>query len=271
MKKILIIFLIIFICPDSSLATVSLPWSTTYDCADWTQTDGAPVGCDDLVPSGAWTASPGDEEEQIMVEANFSGGDGGKGQRHKVGDGVNNNSGGTKIQFTSSQPELWIRYYIRYELGFQWTTVHYDKHLYVDAGDSDWVIPGFIDDKFTIGTNASGGYSTSSGKWNALMGGSTSDGQFHAFELHIKMDTDGTDGELDLWVDGVLQVTSTSVDFGTTSGWEDIIIGSNQDDPNNGGVEGVDYDDISINNTGYIGLIGTGNTSTFSSFTGDYN
>ena len=90
-------------------AAVPLPWSTTYNCPDWTQSDGlnGVVQCDGLTGEGGWTCDNGDgtvREEHITVLANYPGGGGGKGQRHWLGDGINNISGGMRISLTSSNP-----------------------------------------------------------------------------------------------------------------------------------------------------------------------
>jgi hypothetical protein len=94
-------------------AAVPLPWSTTYNCPDWKQSDGLyppAINCDGLTGYGDWTTSDG-KEEQITAAANYPGG-GGKGQRHWLGDPLANNSGGTKIEWTSPQPEIWIRWLV---------------------------------------------------------------------------------------------------------------------------------------------------------------
>src|SRR4030066_420726 len=113
-------------------AVVTLPWSTTYNCPDWTQSDGVP-SCDGLLDYGGWTCDNGDgtrEEEQITIAANYPSGGGGKGQRSWDGDGINNNSGATRLPLTNPQPELWIRFYMRYPLGFRWDPYPtYEKRL----------------------------------------------------------------------------------------------------------------------------------------------
>ncbi|HDH53105.1 MAG TPA: hypothetical protein ENH24_01305, partial [Nitrospirae bacterium] len=124
------LILSVFVYANISIAAVDLPWSTTYDCPAIQQGDEnwvsrSPIACDGIVGYGNWTSDNGDstyEVEQITADANNPGGEGGKGQRHWEGDGTNNLSGGTKIEFTSSQPELWVRWYMRYEQGFKWNS-----------------------------------------------------------------------------------------------------------------------------------------------------
>jgi len=69
------------------------------------------------------------------------------------------------------------------------------------------------------------------------------------------MDTNGYDGIAEMWVDGVRKIHYTDVDFGTASGWTYFAIGSNQRYPSNGRCMAVDFDDIAVSNTGYIGPI----------------
>jgi len=167
-----------------------------------------------------------------------------------------------KIDFNSSEPELWVRWYMRYESGFQWSPyLHYDKWLYFDVGQAHAVIPQWYGpDKVNIhsacfGNDGQNHPSPEGNGWNTVMGGSDSDGQFHCFEVHLKMDTNGYDGIAEMWVDGVRKIHYTDVDFGTASGWTYFAIGSNQRYPSNGRCMAVDFDDIAVSNTGYIGPI----------------
>ena len=134
---------LIVLAPQTATAVVNLPWSTTYNCADWKQSDGLYMNiCDGMTGIGGEACHNGDgtdEEEQITAVANYPSGGGGKGQRHWKGDGTNNVSGGTKIDFVSPQPELWIRWYMRYEQGFEWNPLNNDKVLYIDV-----LMPWFV-------------------------------------------------------------------------------------------------------------------------------
>ena len=120
--KIVLRACIIFICviTASTLnAAVDLPWSTTYDCLEWDQSQGSP-SCDGLALGGGWTCEG--LGEQITSDANYPNGAGGKGQRHWKGDGIDNvTSGGLSLAFQTPQKELWIRWYMRYEEGFKWS------------------------------------------------------------------------------------------------------------------------------------------------------
>lgn len=258
MKRLisLLTLLVFFSFPslNSGYAAVSSPWSTTYNCAEWTQSSGAP-SCDGLQSYGSWTCNPGAKEEQITAAANNPNGGGGRGQRQWVGDGANVNSGGLKISFLSAYSELWVRWYMRYQNGFKWNPLIYDKILYFNPGESRAVVPEWYGaDQSNVWTFSGQNY-TGSGGWTTIMGGSASDGQWHAYEVHLKMDTNGSNGTAEMWIDGIKRVSHTNVNFGTQSGWTYFVIGENQSSPNNGGCFYVDFDDISVSITGYIGLI----------------
>ena len=94
----LFMFGMFLLLPNIASAAINLPWSTTYNCPDWAQSNGLyNVNCDGLTGFGDWTCNNGDgtiREEQITAAANYPSGGGGKGQRHWLGDGVNNISGG---------------------------------------------------------------------------------------------------------------------------------------------------------------------------------
>lgn len=79
------------------------------------------------------------------------------------------------------------------------------------------------------------------------------------------MDTNGSDGIGEWWIDGVQVLDVSNIDYGTTT-WTDIRFLSNQNAPNNGGCTPVDVDDIAINNTGYIGPL-DGSTPTHTGMT----
>ena len=127
---------------------------------------------------------------------------------------------------------------------------------------SDAVIPEWTgSDRFNIWSAISGNdgqnHSSPDGYgWANTMGGSTSDGLWHCYEVHLKMDTDGYNGIGQMWIDEVEIMNYTNIDYGTTSGWAEVLIGSNQRAYNNGRCMAVDFDDIAISNTGYIGPIG---------------
>ncbi|MEK7657932.1 MAG: fibronectin type III domain-containing protein [Patescibacteria group bacterium] len=243
-------------------AAVNLPWSTTYNCANWTQSNGLyNVNCDGLTGGGSWTTADG-KEEQITAAANYPAGGGGKGQRSWNGDGINNNSGGTHISFNSSYSELWIRWYMRYETGYTWNPLNHDKILIVNVNQPGYVVVMFSwADEVAVEVNGNRYGSGVGNGWNTVManggtdsnGNKTSDGQWHLYELHLIKDTNGSNGVAEWWIDGVKRLSRNDVPYGTFSGWGGILIASNQNSPSNGRSVYIDYDDMVISTSGPIG------------------
>ncbi len=212
------------------------------------------------------------KKEQITTAANNPSGVGGRGQRHWNRDGSNANSGGLAITFNSAQTEIWMRWYMRYQAGFAWSYLNYNKWVYMITAGTTACIPIFFGD-VSMRLAAQGGSNSPESigwGWPDIMSGATSDGNFHYYEFHAKMDTTSTpdwDGIGELWVDGVLRAGLTNVNWSNGNatdrlGWTSLTIGSNQATPDNGLIPYyVDFDDIAINNTGYIGpLSGSGLT-----------
>ena len=257
--KIILRACIIFICviTASTLnAAVDLPWSTTYDCLEWDQSQGSP-SCDGLALGGGWTCEG--LGEQITSDANYPNGAGGKGQRHWKGDGIDNpNSGGLSLSFNTPQKELWIRWYMRYEEGFKWSYLNYDKWLYIHTNVKGCdVIPEFCwSNGIVVGVQGGGDayqiYNDSRG-WQYVYG-TESDGSWFCVEIHIKMDTNGSDGVGELWLDGKLVASNYAVNYSSNNstaqqGWTWFLVGSNQKSANNGRPMYVDFDDFYVTNT----------------------
>ncbi len=208
------------------------------------------------------------KQELITSTANYSGGNGGKGQRHWLGDGENNNSGGTIIGFNTGQTEIWVRWYMRFQTGFAWAGYSGFKILYLlepSRATLNYFMVAKGSNTFTYSTQVGDhlNWENTDAGWQQTFcgGGTTSDGSWHCIELHLKSETGvGTnDGILQWWADGVLKGNFNNVNHGFTSGGKTIgaiLIGSNSKYPDNGLVPYyVDYDDIAISTTGYIGPI----------------
>jgi len=253
MKKIYISFIVglIILFPVFSSAAVNLPWSTTYNCNDWTQSSGSSsLNCDGLTKMGDWTCNNGDgtvRGDQITSTASYPGpgGSGGKGQRHWLGDGANNVSGGTNISFNSTQSELWIRWYMRYENGFQWNPLNNQKMLIVNNLSQNRTIIGFTwaDETRIEVSNYGGLYTSGAGNgWNTVManggtdtnGNKTSDGQWHMYEVHLKTDTNGSNGIAEMWINGVSQATGSETGSIDTGSAPVKILGDGTSDPASG-------------------------------------
>ena len=248
MRTIIIFcFLLIFI-PALSQAEITFDtngkWSTTFDESNEWKT-GEVLNCDGLVGWGSWDCSG--TKDQITSEANRGGSDSGKGFRHWVGDGTNVGGGGIRVYFPSEEKEVWVRWYMRYAEGFKWSYLNYDKILYFEPTETNVVIPEFEYDRMNIYVLGGGGdhHSAVNGGWPKVYPGGVSDGSWHVYEVHIKLDTDGTDGVAQCWIDGELVIDYSNIDY-PGSGWDNFGIGSNQASPANGGCMPVDFDDIVI-------------------------
>lgn len=271
--SLLIMPLIFVVCICSqALCAIDPPWETTFNCTESSQYS-VPL-CDGMSWGGAWYF--GDYRTQITSTANNPSGSGGNGARFWVGDGTNVNTGTISNYFTSPQKELWIRWYMRYQNGFKWSSLSYDKMLYINTGSSGVsVIPEWYQDKYVVISQGSPNYyqvqSTSSGGWKSIMGSDISDGKWHAFEIYIKMDTNQTNGIGRLWIDGVLHASNESVNWSggnatAQQGWVNYQFHSNQATPGNGQAMAVDYDDMAVYNSTppnvdafgnpFIGLLG---------------
>ncbi len=254
--------------PQASSAQV-LIFQTTFDDTNcptrrapgehWRQSDyfaQAPgvepcAAGDGIRPWGAWTANG--FEDRIIAEANNPNGGGGKGFRHYRGDGSNSNGGGLSIGWAAGVPELWGRFYMRYQLGFAWSLSGqpiYTKDMYMNVGSpSAWVFGvqggggrwGIFNGKTGIPSSLS---------WSATMGGAVGDGLWHCYEFHIQH---GAGARIEIWVDNV-QVLNTTTDMppGST---DYFALGENQASPTGAGATPwyTDYDDLAFSTSGRIG------------------
>jgi hypothetical protein len=247
----------IFSTTDICLAGVDLPWSTTFNCPDWTQ--GQLLSCDGLATGGDWTCNGA--KTQITSDANHANGDSGKGVRFYIGDGSNVGSGNLLVKFNTPQKEFWIRWYMRYHEGFKWNNISYDKILYIYTSSTQIIPIWYGWDGFSIGAQNTSNYHpakcTGCG-WITVMQGSTGDGRWHCYELHIKVDANSSDGVGELWIDGQQVISQTNVDWSNgeanaRQGVTHLLFNSNQSSPNNGKPTPVDFDDIAVSDRGYIG------------------
>jgi len=266
MKKtlfLLIVGVIVVFWTTVEAQTITLPWSTTYNCLEMVQGTApwnlypAPL-CDGIRSYGAWTSNG--QGEQITSAANNPSGSGGRGQRQWDCDGNNCNSGSTIVSFASPQPELYIRWYMRYQAGYTWAAgaPQYDKVLYIrDSTQTMNSIPEFYSNNWNMFSQVDSNHMIANMGWAFTQGGSVGDGVFHCFEVHIKTDTNGGNGIGEFWFEGVQKGSITNINYGRTPGWVSVEIGENQNSPANGRNAYVDFDDIAISNTGRIGCLNT--------------
>ena len=251
---------------ETSTTELPMVFHTTFDCADWNQSMGLSeaVVCgrgDGIRGNGAWTTRNG-ALDQITAAANYAGGRGGKGFRHWVGDGRNNGGGGIVVTFQPTR-EMWFRYYIRFQGGFAWADgVINMKTIYCNRGEPgtfyfglhDGVIGGHVEvDRTGIGNKLS------NVTWAQWQGGALGDGKFHALEVHARMNTTGTssDGLLEYWLDGRRIHSDSTVHFADSTGatFTNCAVGENHNRPANGADAYVDFDDVAVSRTGYVGPV----------------
>lgn len=253
LKWLFILTLFVSLSPVNSHAGVSLPWSSTYNCSDWLSYSAA-LSCDGFEKNLSTTI--GGHYEEITAAANYPGGAGGKGQRHWVGDGTNVNTGGTYLTFNSSQNNIWIRWYIRYQSGFKWSggAPQYQKLIYFDDGAGKSYLGPYYDEFRLYAQGSQIMPVSTNGGWPAMYPSRVSDGSWHCMEIHIN--PSGTsNGVLQYWLDGQLKLDARNLNINSGAALRGFELMSNQYSPANGGYYYIDIDDIEISNSGYIGPI----------------
>jgi hypothetical protein len=216
---------------------------------------------DGITGNGSWTSSSG-RVDQITAAANNPVGAGGKGFRHWVGDGLNNGGGGIVVSWPGV-PEIWFRYYIRFQSGFRWGSPIFMKTIYCNRNSPNtfyFGLHGGVVGGHLQFDQANGGIVASNVSWSQMQGGSVGDGNFHVLEVHAKMNTTGSssDGIFEFWLDGTRIYSNTAAHFSNTTGalFTDCAVGENHNNPQNGADTYVDFDDIAVSSTGYIGPVG---------------
>ena len=261
------LFCFVMLLSSSVSASISLPWQTTFDCPEWSQGSGSP-NCDGITSTGGdWDCGNG-TGEQITTDANFPGGRGGRGQRHWLGSSADN-SGGLQIRFDTPQKEFWGRWYSRFQRGMDTTgrTMMF-KMLYLHGAGTKYIgyllFPETRDQVYYYEQN--GGHvihRSITGGFQTVYGSGVSDGSWFRVDVHLKAETAGrSDGVLQVWINGRLIIDTKQAQFGSPGGFDGFLMGSNHkghnDDPT---CMYVDFDDIAISNTGYIGDISGGDVN----------
>lgn len=234
------------------------------DCAEWIQGQGDPCGPGDPVKVyGGWTSAG--QGDQIIAEANNPLGGPGMGFRHWRGYGSGTNGGGVRIDLPETVKEMWLRFYMRYQEGYEWDSLVQTKDLYVNVNHVSIFTVGFHGSD-TFGpaqVSQPGGTISDHGPgWRSLMRRGRGDGKWRAYEIHVKMDTNGKNGISETWVDGKLAGRRTKIDWGNSEGWSFFVVGSNACCVANKTNVYNDFDDFAVSTTGYIGLLKTDDTAT---------
>jgi hypothetical protein len=248
-----------------------------WDLRSWCKSGATPTLTDDAISGVGHAVSVGGGQcvdgrnlsaqgcpcttsDSITAAANNPNGAGGKGFRNYVSDGQNTNGGGFNLSFGTERSEYWLRWYERWQAGFRWNGhgPQYEKMMYFDANDATNTFPRWAAEITATGgmiqvfptSNTYGG----STRWTRIMAGSTSDGNFHCFEVHVKKDTNGRDGVFQAWVGNKLVADYSDIDWhrhgNTMTG------PNNQNNPANGQIMYRDFDDIALAIAAPSGRIG---------------
>jgi hypothetical protein len=255
------------------MATV---FSTTFAdafCPAWVNNglNGDPCQpADGIGEYGGWSSDIGNYS-QITVDANYSGGGGGRGYRMIRGNGgTGQNDGGSGVAITLPTPlsEIWVRYYARYQSGFRWfnNNPDYIKENYWENGH----VFGPYGPGSTWGIATAGPVYAGNISFQDTMPGGIGDGVWHLYEYHLKQN--GTSGTAEFWIDNVYAGGNVgSANLGSTLyNW--FIFPSNQNkvvDTANKAVDDggtptdwyVDFDDIAISDSGRIGPLSAGGSA----------
>ena len=223
--RLILYILIVFFCSTvpafSAITFTDGQWGTTFDC------ENQVLGVDgDLVCDGAETyldgAASDGSHSSVNTSYNNPSGLGGGGYSQIAGyglDGINDaseniyaNLGATPIK------QIWVRFYIKYPTNWQ-ANFNWDKYIYLQTYGSAMQLilsPNSLGFRFAC----QGGGSTTcedtqtTYKVSDMFGGAyIGDNIWHLIEIHAIMDTDGTNGVAQAWIDGVLKIDSTTMNL----------------------------------------------------------
>lgn len=264
MTRYLLVLLSVLVLSTQATAAITFDgngkWETTFDCADWQWDDSG--SCDELRLTGGGPGGSMTNVTQITSSANYSGGGGSKGIRFWVNDGDDVLSAPIYADYSAANKELWVRYYTRWQSGFDWQggLPGYEKSLYnrtFPSGDPS-AISQFVGSTARVTNQGGTGPTTDADDdtgWTKLYPTETSDGSWHAMEWHFKMESSSSviDGVAQAWVDGELVIDDDTINYsgGNSSAFTGFIhtmFRSNQNSPDNSQEMYIDYDDMVIYN-----------------------
>src|SRR3990172_7060256 len=192
---------------------------------------------------GSWTARPANTPSLIGNSGLGPASPCFGGRTLRVYSGAGNSDVSSGLHFTLSpaRSEIWVRYYIRYETGFGWTSRQWTKEVYGHtASPSKYFILGWAfsgnGDFINMGVEAESGINVgdSTLPWNTFAGGSTHDGAWDYVEYHVKTDTGSDNGVVEVWVNGTQYINrDTGITFGAGN-FATLDFGENQNNPNAG-------------------------------------
>lgn len=188
--------------------------------------------------------------------------------------GNNIPDGGTfAVNLSSSQTEVWGRFYMRFPAGMTYSTLEDYKILWVTTNGSQNSTAilslqdsGYCTNAFRFwnqNTSTEVVCGTTDLGWSNMNGGAAADGDWHLFEFHLKRHTTSSpyNGIEEIKIDGTTVLSATNIDFG------DNQLSSYRFDVNtkylsSSTCQAIDYDSLAISNTGWIGADGGGETIT---------
>ncbi|MEK7705832.1 MAG: hypothetical protein AAB426_12800, partial [Myxococcota bacterium] len=211
-------------------------WSTSFEgCA--TGDVGYGDVCDGLTAVGQeYTCGAGPVyHSQVATGANYPGGAGGAGFAvYYESNARNIYSTGLMLTFDPPEPEVWFRFYRAWPAGQTWADLKEHKVVYLHTDDSPAAnvnFPQGDDDIALQPRNTMGSpdvYYAGNG-WETLNDGSlVGDGAWHAFELHFRLGTSGSnDGLFEMWIDGANVISDSGLDWfdgggSSPTGWAEI-------------------------------------------------
>ncbi|MFZ3043879.1 MAG: hypothetical protein WA058_02095 [Minisyncoccia bacterium] len=275
--------LLILLAPKITLATVALTggeWSTTFNCTGYQQDTGTQNDnvCDGVEENGNFPYTCESSLSETSVAGNYSGGGGGSGFRMRMCSGVNTQTSGPLMEFSPGINEFWMRWYMRFGPGLSFSSLEYIKilswggaygqggpNLYMNMQSgrmADFYANETLWHNQTYDTGCEANCNIADDlpefTFSDIMG-NPSDGSWHYYEVHLKPDTNGVDGIAEMWVDNVLRNRHTGIGVGANKStvWLSWFI--NQSTIGTGGW--VDVDDIAISTNGYIGPLGSSDTT----------
>jgi hypothetical protein len=200
-------------------------WESSFDCPEWEQNeDGVPAltsGCDDW--NIRFLGACGGYGSQVTIDAKNPLSSGARGFRGLYGDGTNLGSSMPYQAFSSKQPELWIRFYKRYQEGFKWDYLNYDKMWRLDTGvgggNGANTMMHMRSDRFGIYSELAGTSDAYNYNHNWITtftdNGVHSHGRFICLEMHIKMESGPgkQDGIAQVWIDGQIIVDRKDIQY----------------------------------------------------------
>ena len=272
MKKIFIVLFVLLLATPCVADIGFLPWSTTFNCTEFTQT-GAECSanqddpnCDSITNVHACSSL----NHGISAAANYASGGGGNGYFWQVGDGDTTATTGPtgsnlSLALDTAPTHLWIRFYFRHPTGMPIDgAVGFSSHklMYVYGPGNSF----YVDDAgggFRFYNRVALGH-TSTTDFTDFYGGNFGDNTWHAVEFEFYIN--GASSEFRIWAypAGVDNATPVYAVTGTTypiASMTEIAFPSNVKTDFTGDANGqtydVHYDDIAISTTGRIGPLGT--------------